>query len=797
MSLKVIKTRLKGNNALQFATLITQLAADVSSLVPFPPATAAASAVLAILGTVQASEAVKSNRDDCFRLARRAARLLIDLGRRMEGKWENAPPALLENVREFERTLISIRDFMLGAAQVKWIDRFLQKSDIEAAILDHNSRLEEASHSFQVFFLMLSLSSRRLSRSIMKQMASLIEIQHDVWHMRSGFSIAQNAGASNIVTFPSVPPYVSEDAATYFPPPTWTPLDSSKEVAVAQHTKATTEVVAIADSSSTENSNAARTAQTLATEVEAFLGESTEACDEFGFRRYHQSEVILRKSNRRGQGWFAGIAEVDVNGQKMMAKRYDEPTKTAAVRRWMNDIKMLRTIYHENLPQILGYSDGKTPTPFILMAQVQINDVHAYVQSALKTQTLASSASTMLRMYRDITSAALHLKQQLSLNNGELQDFVEVRGSLVPGIHDLTSQQNASFSISEDKNIVLGLPPPKEGTWLSFRSYSLTETLVDYPESHPTSSNNLTVQKIQQLRALLEALLPKANHDPNLHPSLEELLEDVGHRLNSITLSALRHNCLSRNVHSQQWTHRAPLGKNNVGDYGYIPAGGTFEEFQRLGNVVDLEPGTFSFISEVTGKQTQFLNGFIDRQDVEPFVLHDGLEGWPTAVSPRAEVTVFVIRRVYMDSVNSAWKFLLKSAQQIAESHGVDPHQLILITQTITINDHRVKDCSPPPLPMPGQRQGPAFLTNPPFNHSPSHGHSFGQFGNNQVSAPPRIVYLFTSASPDHKVFWTDNPMGKPRPREYRSTSWTYSGSSGWPTSDISYIQLHEEDFAG
>ena len=48
-------------------------------------------------------KAVKSNRDDCFRLARRAARLLIDLGRRMEGKWESAPPALLENVRDFER----------------------------------------------------------------------------------------------------------------------------------------------------------------------------------------------------------------------------------------------------------------------------------------------------------------------------------------------------------------------------------------------------------------------------------------------------------------------------------------------------------------------------------------------------------------------------------------------------------------------------------------------------------------------------------------------------------------------
>ena len=56
MSLKVIKTRLKGNNALDFATLIAQLAVDVSSLASFPPAAAAASAVLTILETVQASE---------------------------------------------------------------------------------------------------------------------------------------------------------------------------------------------------------------------------------------------------------------------------------------------------------------------------------------------------------------------------------------------------------------------------------------------------------------------------------------------------------------------------------------------------------------------------------------------------------------------------------------------------------------------------------------------------------------------------------------------------------------------
>jgi hypothetical protein len=45
---------------------------------------------------------IKTNQQDCVRLAQRAARLLVDLGRRMEGKWEDAPQSLLENIRELE-----------------------------------------------------------------------------------------------------------------------------------------------------------------------------------------------------------------------------------------------------------------------------------------------------------------------------------------------------------------------------------------------------------------------------------------------------------------------------------------------------------------------------------------------------------------------------------------------------------------------------------------------------------------------------------------------------------------------
>jgi hypothetical protein len=45
---------------------------------------------------------IKTNQQDCVRLAQRASRLLMDLGRRMEGKWGDAPQSLLENIRELE-----------------------------------------------------------------------------------------------------------------------------------------------------------------------------------------------------------------------------------------------------------------------------------------------------------------------------------------------------------------------------------------------------------------------------------------------------------------------------------------------------------------------------------------------------------------------------------------------------------------------------------------------------------------------------------------------------------------------
>ena len=124
MALRAIK-RSTGTNALGWIVTSAQIAANVSCMLQFPPTMAATTVLLSILQIIAVSnkftcsstrspilalslltckkrQDVRTNQHECVCLAQRAARLLMALGRRMEGKWEDAPLSLLENIREFE-----------------------------------------------------------------------------------------------------------------------------------------------------------------------------------------------------------------------------------------------------------------------------------------------------------------------------------------------------------------------------------------------------------------------------------------------------------------------------------------------------------------------------------------------------------------------------------------------------------------------------------------------------------------------------------------------------------------------
>ncbi|KAI0295110.1 hypothetical protein B0F90DRAFT_1670229 [Multifurca ochricompacta] len=724
MSLKAIR-RSTGSNALDWMVTSTQIASNVSSMLPFPPTMAAATILLAI---IQIIADIKVNQEDCLRLAQRAARLLTAIGQRMDGKWEDAPQSLLESIREFEATLLSIRDFMFKAAQTKWISRFVAKTNIQDALVQYDQQLRDAATSFQV--------------------ASLIEIHYAIGAMKGG-------SAKNLSTITDAEVVTSPIESLETRPLSCSTLESSFESIRRSRdsTESTISSFTFVDADP-ENlvpeSDAQPPALPVPTEEEEFLDGINGETDEFGFRRYHQSDVIVRRANRKAVGWFAGTSEAQAAGQKMTIKRYDGPKDPALKRkpdrsayqpamgeRHKNvekssvSLRMNRLVMpfinevlngsHENLPQIVGYSDGKAQTPFILLA-----------------------------------SAIGHAQQQLSLSENEAQDFID----------------HATYSIDNDNNVIVGLPPPREG-WVTGRSYGLEESLAERALQYlkepmnaeeaalqaGSSQTTVSLNKYKQLKGLLSSLLPRRREGPGLSSELEDLLDDADED-NPLTLRALRALCIEQSRHDQTWQARAPIGAIKTGDYGYIPGrSNDFANFVRLGNILDSEGGkAMEVVGETHGTmivRSGGFNGFHQRQPASPFLIPNEMECWPVALPPRGNATLFVHHETGLASVNS----FNRPPGFGAPAPGVAG------------------------FPRPG-----GFGSTPGFPH---HG-----FGAQAHAAMPSIVYLVTSSRPDFLAYITDDPMGRPRPRETRSTSWCFSCRSGCPVGYVDYIQLDAEDVA-
>ncbi|KAA1467028.1 hypothetical protein DENSPDRAFT_868817 [Dentipellis sp. KUC8613] len=767
---RAVKQRASGSNALDVAASIAKLVSDVTNMLSFPPAAAAASIVLTILQTVQE---VKSSQQDCQRLARRTARLLIELGRRMDGRWENAPKALLQNVNEFQTTLVCIQQFMQDMAETKWVNRLLSKSSIENSLAEFNSALEDAARSFQI--------------------ASLIDIHYAIGSMdsRGTTTISQSYDlieGSEIDSSYQGNTRLPQRLAITDAPYTDTPL-SSPGLITKYEPKPSSALInlntekALAISACTAEDTYQQLSQA---ELDNFLAESTGPEDEYGVFSfsYHQSKVVLRKAVRSNIGWFSDMSHANVDGQNMMVKRYSGP-KEQALKQWMRDIKTLRNLYHESIPQLMGYSDGKASTPFILLAPAQVRDINLHMQSVLQTQDLAGCAMAILRMYRDIRSAALYLQQQLDLDDSKAQDFLE----------------HATFTVDSENNVLLGLPKPREGNWVTFRSYNLIETIVDRVIKYLSELERLgnsdstkiapeLANKLRQLAPLVRALLPDRTSSPLLEPALEALLDED--RPASIPLTALRRVGLRSKRHDQYWRARAPANNSlRIGDFGRLPESNNFEDFTPLGNVFDLDTGSdasagrcckLATVKETSGTQARLVGGFTKQEAIRPILVQPRLEGWPLAMMPQSHITVFLWRQARFESVNDAWEYLLENAGAVGERHDIAPHELVLVTRTAVDQNFTVRDWGPPPL-----------LTQ---HHPQAHQHQLFASHGAFAGPVPTIVYLFTSEDPEMEAYCTDDPMGTPRPREVRSTSWTYNCSSGRPNGHVDYIHLDAEDVA-
>ncbi|KII83852.1 hypothetical protein PLICRDRAFT_444120 [Plicaturopsis crispa FD-325 SS-3] len=742
------KKSLKPKDALHVAHTVTSIVHELTGMMSFPPASAAVSILLLIFETIQSLQA---NKEGCLRIARRAARILLDIKDHMNGRWASAPPRLVKNLRTFQDTLSEIYQFMRAEAESKWQSRLMRQTSINESLANFNAALDDASQSFQI--------------------ATLIDIHYAIGSQPSSVETsdlkakAVGSGVTDSSEVSTLVVRTMEKNAS--------PVNDSQDLKLALQDTQTRTVRSI--------SSEPQPCEELDYLLSGTLS-SVSLDEDHGFRRYHSSEVRLRGRSRLKDDWWSGAVEGHVNGQKSLIKKYDGPREQAA-KEWLRDVKVLSNIFHPNMPQMVGYSDEQTPTPFIVLANVDTKSPRAMILETLRSGTLASSAELLLRFYRDIHDATSYTQRQLGLSDSQMQDFV----------------QDARFRIDGEKNLILGLPPPKEGQWHTYRNYNLTYSLVNaclnlLPNNGKTlESDNDEVtkdmrDKINHLLALVRGILPAESEPPALSERAQSLLEAADDGM-CLTVAAMRASSLNAKAHAHTWSERSvPANKFAIGDLGYIPQGKGFESFVLLRNVVKDGLVVFDLTQEAYGTQWTWKNMPTSRQALEGYDLPGDVKGWAIGVTADTQIDSQIIHEASVVSPTDAWRFLLRKGQALAAEAQVLPHQLILVTRVGVNQNFYIRQFGT----IPGQ---------PPSFHRPHHApqSSFGRPAFNhhpwQHPPPPAIFYLFTSLDPAHEPYYSDTPMcapkGAPRPELKKG----YISQIGWAHGFLNYVQLHEEDF--
>ncbi|KAK0239902.1 hypothetical protein EDD85DRAFT_949762 [Armillaria nabsnona] len=465
--------------------------------------------------------------------------------------------------------------------------------------------------------------------------------------------------------------------------------------------------------------------------------------DNHGFRRYHQSEVRLKGSfgASTSSGWWSDVNEALV---------YGEPT-------------LIRS--HPNLPQMIGVSANEAGTPFVILSHVQRRSPENLLIDSLNKFGLAGCINTVLHFYVDISNAAAYLQRQLELTDSQVQDVIE----------------SVAFTADGGKNLIMGLPPPKEGTWVTARNYSLADTIGSAAMKFLPPRDDDEIMRLHHVAALVEGFIPKARESHGLPERTRALLIDVDEPFNVL-------------MKGQAPSLRVLPCRFSLGDFGYIPrhkgqaaSGKSFKDFVLLGNT--FRDDFAEFIVERTCHGTQFCwKDFpMTRQPVNPFSLTDDIQCWPIVVPPGAQIDCDITHEQSIANTADAWRFLMQESRSLAGELGIQPHDLILITRTGLSRHAYIHDFAT------SVKLGPSHWRHqPPGARQPPR-----PFFPHQPPAMATPMYLHTSFDDSYEPYWSHQPrytshepQSKPPP-----LSGGWRNTVGSDTQFVSWIQLLPEDF--
>ncbi|KAI0052469.1 hypothetical protein FA95DRAFT_1324926 [Auriscalpium vulgare] len=408
-------------------------------------------------------------------------------------------------------------------------------------------------------------------------------------------------------------------------------------------------------------------------EIDDFLETLSAPIDKFGFRRYHATEVLLTKAHPRRIGWFSDLSEARSNDAVVVVKAYVGP-QHEAVKRWYTDIKRLRNMYHPRFPQLLGYSDGKTPTPFILLSSAPKQDVMSYMQASWTPRmTVTDGVLAWLRAYRDIAAAMLYVKQQLSLDDSQMKEFI----------------RTSTYAIDHNQSLVIGLPVNIDDgvlaqRWRQVVSKATTGRTIMYRYLtflERASSSMATKHRVRELivesKSLVCGLIVFNTLEPQLGDEVLRAL-DQGDILPLTKLRRIAYARRGRQVHHYH-TNSHPyafdgLALGDIGVGNFKTKGG----FRKAGNIFELDPAAAAAVRIVQKDvhQRRWMESLHPASDA--WMATGSLQYPPDKISYEESAAMHCI---HLNPICCAWMYCLKWARPLAEKIGVQPSQLRMVTQ--------------------------------------------------------------------------------------------------------------------
>ncbi|KAH9834409.1 uncharacterized protein C8Q71DRAFT_849287 [Rhodofomes roseus] len=350
---------------LRLAVDVAAATQEIANLASFPPAAIAAGILLEIFQTVQK---IHTNKVECECLANRCLSILCRVRDQMQGRWEATPPSLLKAIKAFETTLESIQGFLASEASKTWRTRLHRKSTIEKALASFGTRLDDAERSFQIATLInihRAVGDRTTSTApdTLKRSSTIRQPGTS-----RGAAARKDSDMSDISTL--VENQASEGCYNLkSSSDTHSPGSEVQRVAVMHHSNPV----------EARNFGAVSSPEPSVLRATALARGSQTAVDVDGFRRYHQSDLALRGRSRTQEGWWASTAQAEVDGQRVLVKRYEGP-RDAACEQWRHDLDILRHAPHAEVVRMLGYSRDECPTPFIVLANSPLTDAFTQIR---------------------------------------------------------------------------------------------------------------------------------------------------------------------------------------------------------------------------------------------------------------------------------------------------------------------------------------------------------------------------------------------------------------------------------